>query len=172
MLFKRGVIKNITIVVYLAIINSLFKLDFVSIFLFNVLVRTFSLLVNLMDIVTLSCLYIMRVVCIDFLQIFVVIDCFWRISAYCVPKIFFFSAFTLIFFPSLVWKYFWQLWRLSEENSSDRKRKSMGCLSEEISGEGFSDRRKRSVTPNKDASDFRFSARFLGIPALESQISE
>lgn len=63
--------------------------------------------------------------------------------------------------------------RLSEENSNSAKKKSMGILYDVISGQGFPERRKRSVTPNpKDASDFRFSSRFLTIPALESEASE
>ncbi|KAL7001438.1 hypothetical protein U1Q18_002589 [Sarracenia purpurea var. burkii] len=63
--------------------------------------------------------------------------------------------------------------RHSEENSKGRERKSAGFLSEAISGQGFSKRRKRSVIPNRrGSSDFRFSARFLSIPALESQVSD
>ncbi|CAL5338416.1 unnamed protein product [Camellia sinensis] len=60
-----------------------------------------------------------------------------------------------------------------EENRNAREKKSLGFLSEEISGQGFSERRKRSVIPNRrETSDFRYSARFLQIPALESQVSE
>lgn len=63
--------------------------------------------------------------------------------------------------------------RFLEENSNAREKKSLGFLSEEISGQGFSERRKRSVIPNRrETSDFRYSARFLQIPALESQVSE
>ncbi|THG06971.1 hypothetical protein TEA_022886 [Camellia sinensis var. sinensis] len=63
--------------------------------------------------------------------------------------------------------------RFLEENRNAREKKSLGFLSEEISGQGFSERRKRSVIPNRrETSDFRYSARFLQIPALESQVSE
>lgn len=55
-----------------------------------------------------------------------------------------------------------------EENSKASEKKSMGFLCDEISGEGFSKKQKRSVIPNmREASDFRYSARFRTIPALE-----
>ncbi|KAG5531712.1 hypothetical protein RHGRI_026364 [Rhododendron griersonianum] len=55
-----------------------------------------------------------------------------------------------------------------EENSRASEKKSMGFLCDVISGEGFSKKQKRSVIPNmRETSDFRYSARFRTIPALE-----
>lgn len=58
--------------------------------------------------------------------------------------------------------------RLSEETISAREN-NKGPLTEAISGQGFSETRKRSV---REASDFRFSACFLKFPALETEESE
>lgn len=58
--------------------------------------------------------------------------------------------------------------RLSEQTIIAREN-NKGPLTEAISGQGFSLTQKRSV---REASDFRFSARFLKFPDLETQDSE
>ncbi|KAK3020289.1 hypothetical protein RJ639_045838 [Escallonia herrerae] len=57
--------------------------------------------------------------------------------------------------------------RFSDESSSGRQKESMGVLYDLISGQGFSERRKRSMIPDsRETSYLRFS-RFRSIPALE-----
>lgn len=62
----------------------------------------------------------------------------------------------------------------SIENSRVGQKNSMGTLYDLISGEGFHERRKRSVVPNSRESydDYRFLARFRRFSALESDDTE
>ncbi|CAK9187633.1 unnamed protein product [Ilex paraguariensis] len=63
--------------------------------------------------------------------------------------------------------------QFSIENSNLGKKRSMGILSESISGQGFSGRRKRTKnSDNREACHFRSLARFRRIPALEIEDSE
>uniref|UniRef100_A0A5B6ZXZ8 Putative SWR1 complex subunit 2 isoform X1 n=1 Tax=Davidia involucrata TaxID=16924 RepID=A0A5B6ZXZ8_DAVIN len=60
-----------------------------------------------------------------------------------------------------------------DENSRVSEKKNMGVLFDLISGQGFSERRKRSVISNgRETSYSRFLARFRRIPALDSQVSD
>ncbi|KAK2998223.1 hypothetical protein RJ639_024175 [Escallonia herrerae] len=62
--------------------------------------------------------------------------------------------------------------RFSDESSSGGQKESMGVLYDLISGQGFSERKKRSMIPNsRETSYLRFS-RFRSIPALEILDSE
>ncbi|KAK3025525.1 hypothetical protein RJ639_041517, partial [Escallonia herrerae] len=62
--------------------------------------------------------------------------------------------------------------RFSDKSSSGGQKESMGVLYDLISGQGFSERKKRSMIPNsRETSYLRFS-RFCSIPALEILDSE
>ncbi|RVW20196.1 SWR1 complex subunit 2 [Vitis vinifera] len=63
--------------------------------------------------------------------------------------------------------------RFSEENNRGPKKMDMGVLFDSISAQGFSGRRKRSLTSKKnETSYFRYLARFRTIPVLEIEDSD